>query len=173
MTENDDIPAPPRSFTEAISVCLNNKFFTFSGRASRSEFWWFILFSQLVLLLATMVDMLMFGIDSEMSPLSSILGLGLFPAGFSAMVRRMHDTGRSGWWAGGIHLNAGVIILSLAGLNYTAGEASPEYLQSAGEYPTLQAVFSVVAIISFVAILAYSIILLVFLVKPGKKEPNR
>jgi uncharacterized membrane protein YhaH (DUF805 family) len=51
--------APARSFGEAISVCFN-KYATFSGRASRSEFWYFVLFCFLLGLAASLVDMVIF-----------------------------------------------------------------------------------------------------------------
>ena len=65
-------------FTEAVSTCFS-KYFTKAGRASRSEFWWF--------LLATL--------------LSSITIIGpiffFFPYVF-VLARRLHDVGKSAWW---------------------------------------------------------------------------
>ena len=72
----------------------------FSGRASRKEFWMFVLFYVLTLIAAAIVDMLT-GLFNE------ALGLGVF-SGFLLLfyvlpslalyVRRFHDLGHSGWW---------------------------------------------------------------------------
>lgn len=75
------------NFGQAIATCLG-KYATFSGRASRPEFWWFTLF-QLILGLAT--SML-----SETANALAALAL-LLPA-LAVGARRLHDIGRSGWW---------------------------------------------------------------------------
>lgn len=78
--------APARSFTEAIAACIS-KYATFSGRASRSEYWYFALFSFLVLFCA--------GLVSEIAYLIVLVGL-LLPI-YAVSVRRLHDSNRSGW----------------------------------------------------------------------------
>lgn len=67
-------------FGESIKTCFN-KYATFSGRASRSEFWWF----QLAFFL---------------SFFTIIGGLILLLPNMSVTVRRLHDVGKSGWWYG-------------------------------------------------------------------------
>jgi uncharacterized membrane protein YhaH (DUF805 family) len=71
--------APPRTFVEAIKVCLT-KFVDGKGRASRSEFWYFALFTFLV-------DMVTGGIAIFVLLLPSI----------TVQVRRLHDIGKSAW----------------------------------------------------------------------------
>lgn len=83
-------------FSESISVCLS-KYATFHGRATRSEYWWFYLFSVLMGWGSIIVDQVLvasvgYGFTNIM------LTLGLFLPSVSVMVRRLHDTGRSGWW---------------------------------------------------------------------------
>lgn len=78
------------TFAQAISVCMR-KYVTFDGRASRSEYWWFILFQFLINLGASIID------DSGM--LNSLATLALFLPAFSVCVRRLHDTDHSGWWS--------------------------------------------------------------------------
>lgn len=78
-------------FQTSIRTCLN-KYADFSGRASRSEYWWFMLFYILAYLaLAIVAAILHF-------PLLVILILGLVVPGISAAARRLHDTGKTGWW---------------------------------------------------------------------------
>ncbi|MCV9998976.1 DUF805 domain-containing protein [Pararhizobium sp. YC-54] len=65
----------------------------FSGRASRSEFWWFALFNVIVAIAATIVDATI-GIEL----FSIAAGLALLLPGLGVAVRRLHDTDRTGWW---------------------------------------------------------------------------
>ncbi|MBI1208480.1 MAG: DUF805 domain-containing protein [Azospirillum sp.] len=82
----------PVSFSEAIKICLG-KYATFTGRASRSEFWYFYLFYILVYIGACVIDAAL-----GAPVLSTIVSLGLLLPVLAAQVRRLHDTGRSGWW---------------------------------------------------------------------------
>jgi len=76
------------------------KYFQFSGRSQRAEFWWFQLFMTLVSLALTVFDYVIFGFDLDNpEPFSSIwLLVTLIPA-LSIGWRRMHDIGKSGWWS--------------------------------------------------------------------------
>jgi len=79
------------TFPEAVSVCVS-KSFNAKGRASRSEFWWFYLFS-LVLYFVTQEAALRTG-----NLLFSLIWLLVIPAEISAGIRRMHDIDKSGWF---------------------------------------------------------------------------
>lgn len=76
----------------AVSICFK-KYATFGGRASRGEFWFFTLFYLITSVIAGVVE-----------GVTGITGFGYLP--FIAMLipsiavscRRMHDTGRSGWF---------------------------------------------------------------------------
>ena len=71
----------------------------FSGRASRSEYWWFFLFVWIFDMITTFADMIIFSTPAaEWGPLFWIGTLALIFPLTSAQVRRLHDTGRSGWW---------------------------------------------------------------------------
>jgi len=76
-------------FGEAIETCMN-KYATFTGRASRSEFWWFMLFMVLVSGAISAIENL-----SWVAHLIDVIFLLPF---FAAGTRRLQDTGRSGWW---------------------------------------------------------------------------
>jgi len=82
-------PAHMMSFTDAVKSVLQ-KSFTLQGRASRSEYWWFILFYN-IMFIAT------FAIDISMGTPTSLLMLLLIPGIFCVMCRRMHDLDKSGW----------------------------------------------------------------------------
>jgi len=85
--------APPLGFAAAIKTCLS-KYVTFEGRASRSEYWWFYLFSLLAVIVMAVVE----GVLGIPGLLSVLLSLALFLPLLAAGVRRLHDTDRSGWW---------------------------------------------------------------------------
>jgi uncharacterized membrane protein YhaH (DUF805 family) len=75
------------NFGQSITSCFS-QYATFSGRASRSEFWWFFLFQILVSVAAGMVS----------EKLSGLVSLGLLLPALAVGARRLHDIGRSGWW---------------------------------------------------------------------------
>ena len=80
-------------FTEAIESGFR-RYATFSGRAPRSEFWYFQLFIVLITIVSGLVDELLVGYEL----LSLIFGLLTFLPAVSVTVRRLHDIGRTGWW---------------------------------------------------------------------------
>ncbi|MEM6562799.1 MAG: DUF805 domain-containing protein [Pseudomonadota bacterium] len=86
------------TFHQAIITCLR-KYFTFSGRASRSEYWWFFLFCLLGGAISGAVEGLVNGLTGdENGPtlLSGAFNLATFIPSLAAGFRRMHDSGRSG-----------------------------------------------------------------------------
>lgn len=94
---------PPRGFVDAAAVCLLEKPFDFSGRASRSEYWWFVLFLVGHSFVAWMVVPLVVaaGTENAFGLLATLGVLGLWAwlavAHLAAGVRRLHDVGWPGW----------------------------------------------------------------------------
>jgi uncharacterized membrane protein YhaH (DUF805 family) len=103
-------------FGESIRTVFG-KYATFSGRARRSELWWWVLFVIIVSAVLAVIDTLLgwrFGSTTVTttvngvttnSPgpkaggvLESIWALVILLPGISVAVRRLHDTGKSGWW---------------------------------------------------------------------------
>ena len=80
------------TFGQSIASCFSN-YATFSGRASRSEYWFFALYHILVVSICAVLIPL--GIGATLLAISAIANV--LPA-VSVLVRRLHDTGRSGWW---------------------------------------------------------------------------
>src|SRR5207245_9997898 len=85
----------PMNFQTAVKTCLT-KYVTVSGRAARSEYWYWVLFGVLVGIVANIVDAILFGGNSR--PVSSIVSLAILLPGIAVSVRRLHDLDRSGWW---------------------------------------------------------------------------
>ena len=88
-------------FSQSIKTCLS-KYVVFSGRAQRSEYWWFVLFVLLVSILLAVVDSTLFGTNPEAGKMSiklnSIFQLSMLLPMLAAGWRRLHDTGRPGWY---------------------------------------------------------------------------
>jgi len=84
-------------FNEAYKTCLLNKYAAFSGRASRSEYWYFFLFLVLLAIVTSIIDAAIFP-GNELMPTYSIFSLLTIIPSISAAARRLHDVDRSGWW---------------------------------------------------------------------------
>lgn len=81
------------TFPEAVSSGLS-KYATFSGRATRSEYWWFFLFTVLAQVVATFVDSSI----GNSGLVAGIVGLALLLPTIAVTARRFHDIDKAGWW---------------------------------------------------------------------------
>lgn len=68
----------------------------FSGRARRKEYWYFVLVQMGLVIIAMILDAIIF--NSETGLFYIVVALGLFLPGLAVTIRRLHDTSRSGWW---------------------------------------------------------------------------
>ena len=85
---------------EAVVSVLTN-WNNFSGRACRSEFWYFVLATFLVSMIISIIEIATGMVDiesAEMGILSIIFALLLFVPSLSVTARRLQDRGWSGWW---------------------------------------------------------------------------
>ena len=76
------------------------KYATFSGRAQRSEYWYFVLFYFVIFIGLAIVDGITGSFDEEagMGLLGSLFVIAMLIPSLAVGVRRLHDTNRSGWW---------------------------------------------------------------------------
>jgi uncharacterized membrane protein YhaH (DUF805 family) len=74
-------------FVTSVKTCLKDKYACFEGRARRSEYWWFVVANAIISIIVGFIPIL-----------NWIIALALIVPGISVSVRRLHDTGRSGWW---------------------------------------------------------------------------
>ena len=88
--------APAPDFMDAVRSCFS-KYATFSGRATRPEYWYFVLFNWLVSVVLAVIDTQILGFDG--SPLGGIYSLAVLLPSIAVLVRRLHDADRTGWWA--------------------------------------------------------------------------
>ena len=104
-------------FTEAVKTCFS-KYFDFSGRASRSEFWYFTLFVAIytivlgfllgIVIIIQYPEMSEQDIDYFFNIFILFLILPILLPSFTVTARRFHDFGHSGWIQLGIYLLMGI-----------------------------------------------------------------
>ena len=68
----------------------------FSGRARRKEYWYFLLIQTGLMIIAMILDTIIF--DTGVGLFYILVALGLFIPNLAVTIRRLHDTNRSGWW---------------------------------------------------------------------------
>jgi len=69
------------------------KYAVFSGRARRKEYWYFVLFNIII-----MIILIIIGRAIDSSILSTIYSLAVLIPSIAVDIRRLHDTNRTGWW---------------------------------------------------------------------------
>ncbi len=81
------------TFTESVTSVFQ-KYASFSGRATRSEYWWFALFSLLVqVAIGLFADR-----STGLGLAGGLIALGMFIPSLAVSSRRLHDIDKSGWW---------------------------------------------------------------------------
>jgi uncharacterized membrane protein YhaH (DUF805 family) len=74
---------------------VRDNYANFSGRARRSEYWWYALCNLLIMIVLLTAD---YFIGLGFNVLYTIYGLAVLIPGLAVLVRRMHDVGKSGWF---------------------------------------------------------------------------
>jgi uncharacterized membrane protein YhaH (DUF805 family) len=86
------------TFGEAIKSGFSN-YVTFGGRATRSEYWYWVLFTVIASLVALTVDTEILGYSPNgASPIAGIFDLVTFLPSIAVAGRRLHDMDRTAWW---------------------------------------------------------------------------
>jgi len=101
------------------------KYVDFSGRARRKEYWYFVLFNILITIALAIVDGALGLTNREgLGPIRGIYTLAVLIPSIAVVVRRLHDTGRSGWYIlmGLIPCVGGIILLVFAVEDSEPGE---------------------------------------------------
>lgn len=158
------LPPPCMGFTQAIRKVFAN-FANFKGRATRSEYWWFSLFAFLAFMGSFILDIAFFMHWPHMSsattpvdqseltvqmmqvmsyrnrPIGAVVGLFLLLPIMSLLIRRVHDTGRSGYWA--------MICL----LPFLLGSIMPDMIAAGGDKAMTNITFVVISVINSIGLL--------------------
>lgn len=172
LTAPLDQPAYNCTIGEAF-IRFWKKYATFKGRASRGEFWWWVLCTFIIqIAFAVIFAVLGAIIDSNTangmkSFVNTIWALATIVPSLALSVRRLHDTNKAGTtlvilyaidFIGGVLLNVGLVMTGLGAISVISGESS-----STGAAGIL------LLIIGFIACLATSIVIIVFMAK--KTDP--
>jgi uncharacterized membrane protein YhaH (DUF805 family) len=113
----------PVSFGQAISLAFKNSF-VYQGRASRSAYWWFALFAAIVYFI---VDIILIGVAGHsvgaLYGLYFVFAIAALIVSLPLLVRRLHDTDRSGFWVflSFIPFVGGIVVLVFTLLEGTRG----------------------------------------------------
>ena len=83
-------------FVEAVTRGFQ-KYVAFSGRASRTEYWYWVLFNFVASMVSLFIDAFIF-LNTELSPVNTLVTLVLFLPSLAVAFRRLHDIDRSAWW---------------------------------------------------------------------------
>ncbi len=177
---------PMMTIQESVKVCLQ-KYADFSGRATRAEFWWWLLATTVVSFAISAVDtaisVLMGSVTVfAFSPFSTIFGLAILLPNLAVTARRLHDIGKSGWWqlvwiviagAGWIIFAIGIaitVIMLFTG-GSVAGIKEGEFFSNVEFADFLPAISTLV--IALLVNLAVFIWYLIWLVRQGDNGANR
>jgi uncharacterized membrane protein YhaH (DUF805 family) len=132
MESTSGRPSHMMGFSDAVQNVLMNNYVNSDGRASRSEYWWFYLFTTIVTIITTMIDVTVFGVPFESyGPVYTLAILAMLLPSLCVAVRRLHDLGKSGWWLLIVFTIIGIIPLFI--FMIMEGEEQPNQY---GEVPT-------------------------------------
>ncbi len=148
-------------FWEAVGSCFS-KYAVFSGRARRSEYWYFTLFNTLVSAVFTTLTRVTDG-SRIVEILSGIFSLAVFLPGMAVAWRRMHDIGKSGVWTLAPTFLS-IVTTILAVLMFVVADTTHMDAASA-----MLIALGAAAIVTLVLLIVY----IVWLVKDGQRGPNR
>jgi len=101
MSDFSQNAKPTLSLGESLTAVFN-QYATFTGRARRSEYWWFALANAVlsIILYVAQLWLLFNGDDTTLTIFfifQYVLGIALFIPSLAVSVRRFHDIGKSGW----------------------------------------------------------------------------
>ena len=166
-------------FIEAVKTCLK-KSFVFKGRARRSEFWWWTLFSFIIGLVVSFVtdeipdDNLLLLLPFTLGVLVFCIYLGI--ANFAVSTRRLHDIGRSGWWYGATLIFGAVWVVWIVAKTISiVGGMDLDHIDVESDAFTLIVLKEMlgVIIIPYILYIVYSIVLLVWYCKDSQPGVNK
>jgi uncharacterized membrane protein YhaH (DUF805 family) len=80
------------TFGQAVNACFS-KYVTFSGRAGRSEYWYWVLFTAIAAVVLLIIDRAL-----PHHVLQPAFEVATFLPGLAVLIRRLHDIDRNGWW---------------------------------------------------------------------------
>ena len=92
------VPALPNPLISYWKKVVLENYLNFEGRARRAEFWWYALANLIITIVLNLIDAAIGFGSGYGGVLSGIYGLAVLLPGLAVAIRRLHDTGKSGWW---------------------------------------------------------------------------
>ncbi len=171
------------NFVDAIASGFKN-YFNFEGRASRSEFWYWLLFTILLSLVLGTIENVIWPavpIDSEdlevvltsafsaPTPLTSLANLILFIPGLSVTARRFHDAGFSAKWLLLLLVPAAYTIFAIVGLVAIGASYFGSTMPSVEDFP-VEVLMSIIFLIAPIFALGFAVFVIhmIFALKPTR-----
>ncbi|HEX3929539.1 MAG TPA: DUF805 domain-containing protein [Nocardioides sp.] len=84
------------SFQDAVKICIS-KYADFNGRARRSEYWWWVLFTVIVSFVASIIDVILGTRSGSFGLIEGLATLAFIVPSLAVGARRLHDVGMTGW----------------------------------------------------------------------------
>lgn len=171
------------NFVDAIASGFKN-YFNFKGRASRSEFWYWVLFTILLSLVLGTIETVLWPatpIDSEdleavltsafsaPTPLTSLANLILFIPGLSVSARRFHDAGFSAKWIFLLLVPAAYSIFAIVGLVAIGASYFGSAMPTVEDFP-VEVLMSIIFLIAPIFALGFAVFVIhmIFALKPTR-----
>jgi uncharacterized membrane protein YhaH (DUF805 family) len=167
----------PRGIAMEWMLMPLRRYADFSGRSRRTEYWMWVLFQFLIGLAFTVLIMMLGGAALMTGDIAGLMAVGgvvvilyvlyllvalaFFIPNLAVTVRRLHDTDRSGWW---MMLFWGPYLLVIASSMLVGADAASGGDGAAG---------GALALVSMLALVVGSIVLLVFMFLEGTRGPNQ
>lgn len=172
-------PRPMMTIQESVKTCIR-KYADFSGRATRAEYWWWVLATLIVSFALGAIDGFVNSISGyrAFSPFSVVFGIAVLLPDLAVTCRRLHDIGKSGWWQlawfvlgflGAIPLIVGVIVFVVSG--FAGGDGWARGNWEVGSAGIIALVVGI--LVSLLVWLALVVWWLVWLARQGQAGPNR
>ena len=147
------------SFGDAIGEGFFN-YANFNGRASRAEYWWWMLFAIAVVAVAAGIDLVAFP-GWTLSPFAMLAMLAAALPSLSVTVRRLHDCGQAGWW---------VLLAVVAKVLFAAGVVAVLLEQPLHPWEGMGTAY---VLVPLALIATLGAILIVLVLRPGDEGNNR
>lgn len=160
---NKTTKLPQLDFTEAVKLSWS-KLTQFTGRSRRSEFWWSYLALFIINIFMSFIPFI-----------GSIGTLAVYLAMIPLCFRRLHDTGRSGWWYGAgiiISVALGIAICATIFTGLAGNTSIHDSLQDV-VMETLTLLLTPQIITGYIILTIYGIVLLVFLCQDSQPFDNK
>ena len=164
---------PMMTLPNAVKTCLR-KYSDFSGRATRAEYWWWVLAAFIGSSIFTAVDSSIASFsDQGYTPFVTIFSLAIILPGLTVTARRLHDIGKSGWWQlVWVAIDLLALIFTMVGLVIFISSDGSELNSLSGDEASFLPLLMgfAITLLIWLGVFIWS---LIWLISKGQANPNR